>query len=72
MADSDGYVTNDTWVRTAGRPDAIDEVADQFERRAAATPLGLVTTGEPAIGWPPHSRGWHSISRLHQQLREPA
>lgn len=26
------YVTNDAWVRTLGRPDAIDDIADQFER----------------------------------------
>jgi hypothetical protein len=30
------YVTNGAWVRAVGRPDAIDEIADQFERPVAA------------------------------------
>jgi hypothetical protein len=28
------YVTNGEWRSTAARPDTIDDVADQFERRA--------------------------------------
>ena len=28
----DSYVTNSAWRSCAGRTDAIDEVADQFER----------------------------------------
>jgi hypothetical protein len=28
------YVTNGAWLSTASRADAIDEVADQFERPA--------------------------------------
>ena len=27
------YVTNEAWVAHAARPDTIDEIADQFERR---------------------------------------
>lgn len=26
------YVMNEAWIRQEGRPDLIDEVADQFER----------------------------------------
>ena len=33
---SDDYVSNRAWLRPAGRPDAIDEVADAFERPSAA------------------------------------
>ena len=29
----DSYVTNDAWLTHAARPDTIDEIADQFERR---------------------------------------
>ncbi|MCW2496947.1 hypothetical protein [Jatrophihabitans sp.] len=28
------YVTNSAWLEPVGRPDAIDEIADQFERPA--------------------------------------
>ena len=28
----DSYVTNSAWRASAGRADAIDEIADQFER----------------------------------------
>ncbi len=35
MTDSE-YVTNAAWLRTAGRADAIDEVADAFERPSGA------------------------------------
>ncbi|MBE7188505.1 hypothetical protein [Jatrophihabitans endophyticus] len=65
MAESSGYVTNDSWVRTAGRPDAIDEVADQFERRAE--PAWPLTEDDGGTRWPQHSRGWRSIARLHPQ-----
>ena len=27
------YVTNSAWLATPSRPDAIDDIADQFERR---------------------------------------
>jgi hypothetical protein len=30
----DTYVMNGAWLTPTGRPDAIDEIADQFERRA--------------------------------------
>jgi hypothetical protein len=34
MADdyADDYVTNDAWLHPSARADAIDEIADQFER----------------------------------------
>ena len=56
----DNYVTNSAWVRPAGRPDAIDEVADQFERPVDA---GMTSfwTGDAAARWPRSSRGWRSM-----------
>jgi hypothetical protein len=30
------YVTRETWTNWRGRPDAIDEVADELERAGAA------------------------------------
>jgi hypothetical protein len=39
------YVTNDAWLRDAGRPDLIDEVADQYER-----PTGALSTDTVAHG----------------------
>jgi hypothetical protein len=35
----DRYVTQSAWLEPAGRPDLIDEIADQFERRAAPVDL---------------------------------
>ena len=70
MADSDEYVTNHAWVRTVGRPDAIDEIADQFERHAATAPADVMTVAaarEREARWPQRSRGWRSIARLHPQ-----
>jgi hypothetical protein len=32
----DGYVTKDAWLNTGGRPDTIDDIADQFERPSGA------------------------------------
>lgn len=73
MAASDDYVTNHAWVRTVGRPDAIDDIADQFERPAAATQPASSTGGtDRAARWPLRSRGWRSSGWLHPQLREPA
>jgi hypothetical protein len=46
MAD-ETYVTNDGWTQQVGRPDQIDEVADQFERPAADSPVASRTL-EPA------------------------
>ena len=57
------YVTNDSWLRVTGRPDAIDEIADQFERPA---PQGSAAFWTPGVvtAWPLSSRGWHSMSRM--------
>jgi hypothetical protein len=33
----DPYVSNSAWLDPAGRADAIDEIADQFERRVEPT-----------------------------------
>lgn len=33
---AEDYVSNEAWLTGAGRPDAIDELADQFERPCAA------------------------------------
>jgi hypothetical protein len=42
------YVTNDAWVRSLGRPDAIDEIADQFERPVAAVGMESFWSREQA------------------------
>ena len=63
---SDDYVTNTAWVRPAGRPDAIDEVADQFERPAAPGPEAFWQADEVAR-WPRAPRGWHAIE--HRSAR---
>jgi hypothetical protein len=74
------YVANDAWTAgraTAGRPDAIDDIADQFERRAApvASSAELIAGSsgeafEPAVAWPRASRGWRSMARLHPRSAE--
>jgi hypothetical protein len=56
MAEHGEYVTRSAWLREVGRPDLVDEVADQFERPVPPT--------EDA-GWPRRSRGWRSWERLH-------
>jgi hypothetical protein len=33
---ADDYVTNDAWLHPSARADAIDEIADQFERPSGA------------------------------------
>lgn len=58
------YVTRSEWVRPEGRPDAIDEIADQFERPGGALPAGVEVSG-----WPQRSRGWTEVSRLHPERR---
>lgn len=65
----DSYVTNSAWVRQIGRPDAIDEVADQFER---PVPDGKAEfwTGGSAARWPHSSGGWRSMDRLHSRAPE--
>lgn len=68
MAD-DTYVTTESWLRTVGRPDLIDEVADQFERPVA---VGVVSFWSPGHGtrWPRTSRGWRSLDRVHLRALE--
>jgi hypothetical protein len=62
------YVTNEAWLRPAGRPDLIDDVADQFERPAAGA-AGF-WSGE-AVRWPQPSRGWRSDEAPHPRPIEP-
>lgn len=68
MAD-ETYVTNAAWLRQVGRPDLIDEVADQFERPAA---IGMESfwSREQNRRWPRASRGWRSLDRLHPRSLE--
>ena len=67
MADPD-YVDRGSWLRIAGRADAIDEVADEFERRdAAPAPHSSAAAARTAAAsrWPSRSRGWRSADLLH-------
>jgi hypothetical protein len=76
------YVTYEGWTAglpIAGRPDAIDDIADQFERRpepvASSAELVAGSSGEafePAVAWPRASRGWRSMARLHPRSTERA
>jgi hypothetical protein len=68
MSDQE-YVTNDAWLRQAGRPDLVDEVADQFERPVA---VGMQSfwSAQPPARWPRGSRGWRSAGRLHPRALE--
>jgi hypothetical protein len=65
------YVTNDSWVQRAGRPDVIDDVADQFERPVATDGVSFWSTDADA-GWPRRSRGWRSLERVHPRAVERA
>jgi hypothetical protein len=61
----DDFVTRADWRHDAARPDAIDEIADEFERRAApehqSAPVARGTARGYALArWPSRSRGWHS------------
>jgi hypothetical protein len=69
---SESYVTNAAWLRTAGRVDQIDEIADQFERAlpgggdAAAWPHGRADFWDgTSASWPGSARGLRSAGRLH-------
>ncbi|HEV7205589.1 MAG TPA: hypothetical protein VGN18_13350 [Jatrophihabitans sp.] len=60
------YVTNAAWLRALGRADAIDDIADQFERRVApAAESGAATFWSPVAvtRWPSESRGWRPSRR---------
>jgi hypothetical protein len=63
------YVTSDAWIRQVGRPDLIDDVADQFERTVAR---GAEAFWTPASGtkWPRTPRGWRSMDRMHARSLE--
>ena len=63
------YVTNSAWVRQVGRPDAIDEVADQFER-PAEDGRAAFWSGGGSVRWPSSSGGWRSIDRMHSRAPE--
>jgi hypothetical protein len=60
----DTYVTNAAWLRPVGRPDLVDDVADQFERP------GPVVATEQEVAWPRRSRGWRSMERTHPRPLE--
>ena len=68
MADQT-YVTNTAWIREVGRPDLIDDVADQFERPVAQQMESFWSKYEQTR-WPRTSRGWRSMDRLHPRTLE--
>ncbi len=55
----DSYVTNGAWLRQVGRPDLVDDIADQFERPVAAA------AADQEVAWPRRSRGWRSMEPAH-------
>ncbi|HZC69097.1 MAG TPA: hypothetical protein VE442_00240 [Jatrophihabitans sp.] len=57
------YVTHAAWVRQVGRPDLIDEVADQFERPAGDGAESFWSRRERAR-WTCTSRGWRAKQRI--------
>jgi hypothetical protein len=63
------YVTNDAWVRCVGRPDAIDEIADQFERPVPAPGMESFWSREQA-SWPTAARGWRSLRWMNPRPME--
>jgi hypothetical protein len=63
------YVTNDAWVRSVGRPDAIDEIADQFERPVVSIGMESFWSREQA-SWPTESRGWRSLQWMQPRPME--
>ena len=60
------YVTNEPWLARAGRSDAIDEIADQFERPARGAEefwtvaAKVVALSRAEHAWPRASRGWRA------------
>ena len=67
------YVTNESWCSAHGRPDTIDDIADQFERRPVP-PVQPVRRAEAearvAARWPRSGGGWRSVGRLHPRSVE--
>jgi hypothetical protein len=62
------YVTNDSWVRSVGRPDAIDDIADQFERPVAVGMQSFWSREQAA--WPAGARGWRSLQWMNPRPME--
>lgn len=52
------YVMNVGWLRSVGRPDLVDDVADQFERPMRA-------------GARPPVAEWHTFDAVHRRNLEP-
>lgn len=57
------YVTKASWLRQIGRVDAIDEVADQFERPVARGAEAFWTP-DTGAAWPRSARGWRAAARV--------
>ena len=68
MAD-ENYVTSAAWIREVGRPDLIDDVADQFERPVAHGMESFWSDYE-STRWPRSSRGWRTMDRMHPRTIE--
>ena len=66
---SEDYVSNAAWVRPAGRPDAIDVVADQFERPAEPGPEAF-WNAESTARWPRAPRGWRAVEHRTSRTLE--
>lgn len=65
----ESYVSNRGWRRPAGRAEAIDDVADQFERPDTAGATAF-WTAEAELRWPRSPRGWRSLERMHPRAVE--
>jgi hypothetical protein len=63
------YVTNDAWLRSVGRPDLVDDIADQFERPMELGPESF-WAADAGARWPRSSKGWRSMERLHPRAAE--
>jgi hypothetical protein len=61
------YVSNAAWVRPAGRPDTIDEVADQYERPVAGSGSIAFWGAPETSGWPRSPRSWRPSE--HRSIR---
>lgn len=64
MAD-ESYVTNAAWLRQVGRPELVDDVADQFERPDRPGLESFWSARESRM-----TRGWRSFERLHPRTLE--